>query len=215
MRKTFAALAALTVLFISNQAYSGIETPLTQYATAISASSPAYRISAGSIDETTCANAAPYGCPYTVSGGGACDNFHVGYGLNIQGESCCVDTSNYCAARAAPQLGAEKSVSAENLRDVYSSDRSYYWGFVNASSRSPQAGRSNAATANLDACIGHGETDLLGTGSTGWGNCYSKCDSSVNGFCTSTGTNDGTTQTAAVCKDRCDCTMGFSTCNGL
>ncbi len=93
-----------------------------------------------------------------------------------------------------------------------------YWGYYASTNRSPGVGRTVAVYAKLDVCLGEADvTAALATNNaTTCSNQY--CGTAANEYCNATGNNGGTTTTAAVCKDRCECAINgvtHSTCNNL
>lgn len=152
-------------------------------------------------------------CSYAVVTPYSCTNGSWLFGLGTaSGKNCCV--KNCSRVEEEMQVSRVEASSDDNLQEVFEERATAYFGYVNNTVRSPTSGRGNSAAAKLDACIGHNETDMLGTGSTGWAACHSKCDGTANGYCNNFGTNDSVATYNAPCKDRCDCQFGFGTCEG-
>lgn len=140
-------------------------------------------------------------------------------GLTINGYNCCV--ANF--RDASPEQSIEAtSPEAKKVSEVFSPEQRIYayFGYVDNVSRSPSAGRSQQGLAMLDACVGY--TNANTYTATDWNSyqaCYSDCDSTKNGYCNNSGTNNGSSQTNYRCKDRCDCAIdtnhAWSTCEAL
>lgn len=143
----------------------------------------------------------------------ACVYPEINIGNSPTGENCC--RSKFAVNENDPEMAEYSDSLAAAMGDGGS--REGFWGYIGTTSRSPNNGRTVSAPSRLDACLGYGEVDALGTGSSGWMNCYSKCDSTSNGYCNNTGSNNGSSGvTNAACKDRCDCVVtGFGTCENL
>lgn len=214
MRKTLAALVAATAIFTSLQSNADVDLPLAGHSTAISASggNSAYVVT-GNTEPMTCWTYAQYnfGCGYVDPS--SCSPGHDFVDFNIGGETCCFDPYSFCAAGTTQTELSVKSNNQESVREVFANDdqRSYYWGYVNSYSRSPSAGRSNAPKAALDACVGHNNVDAYTDGPA----CRQACTGSQNGYCNDWGSNGGSYVQAAACQDRCDCTFGDASCEGL
>ncbi len=166
------------------------------------------------------------GCQLRYSTGcgspmGPCWDWIADYGLTTSGVHCCTQENIYCRGTDAEVAAVAKEqiveLKQDNLQSAFLNDRvETYWGYIGTTARSPNAGRTNSAPARLDACLSHTEVDAFGSGSSDWMNCYSKCDSSTNGYCNNTGMNNGSSVSNAACKDRCDCVItGFGTCENL
>ncbi len=147
-----------------------------------------------------------YSCPFTKP-------YH--YATKMDGTWFCTESTS--CQLPTPEDREQLRADADYQLDEAFGDRTdYHYGYINGASRSPTNGRTVSAPARLDACLGNGEVDALGTGSSGWMNCYSKCDSTANGYCNNSGLNNGSTVTNAPCKDRCDCVItGFGTCENI
>lgn len=189
--KMFIVLASFAVLLLTNvaQAYPASDNVSVTFAS-------------GTRQFNTSRTDSTLGC--FASSTNTCPLGSPRLGFYTNGKACC---SYRSAESSAP-------VEQNNVAEAFDSNfAEAYWGYVSTIARSPNNGRTQSAPARLDACIGYGEVDGLGTGSSGWMNCYSKCDSSSNGYCNNSGVNDGSTVSSAACKDRCDCVItGFGTC---
>jgi hypothetical protein len=128
-------------------------------------------------------------------------------------QKCCV--INTCKKEAQ----SEESISSDskNLGDAFETNMdgrtNTYYGYVDATNRSPTNGRTSDPMAKLDACLFHTDVtaidDTVGTADDKHHACVGAsigCGTTLkNEYCQASGTNDGATVSAAVCKDRCDC----------
>lgn len=148
-------------------------------------------------------------------GGGACQWGLTEWGSTITGNTCCYDASTMCRqSEMETQLTVESQNSEESeLQEVFELQSSTYWGYLNQANRSPSSGRTVAAEAKMDACLGHGSVDTIKSLasfqqlSTCRGSSYCG-DSLKNQYCTTVQANGET-----ICQDRCDCIFSGS-CNG-
>jgi hypothetical protein len=140
----------------------------------------------------------------------ACPNGYEDEDLIGGTQHCCWTYSK------APQAQPE-SVPAEDLNTVFAdnmgSRTNYYYGYVDSTNRSPSNGRTSDPMAKLDACLFHTDVtaidNTVGTADDKHHACVGAsigCGTTLkNEYCQASGTNDGATVSAAVCKDRCDC----------
>jgi hypothetical protein len=168
-----------------------------------------------------CVTAVPSNCDGTIAT--TCPAGWTNFGNVMNGQKCCYGN---CVKGNEPAPVAEEiqSNDSNQFDKVFDADMenrtTTYFGYVDGVSRSPNAGRANSIQARLDACLHYVDVDAI-TGadnSEKWTNCYGSqgCGTTLkNEYCNATGTNNGTSMAAAVCKDRCDCLFGFGTCESL
>lgn len=162
------------------------------------------------ITDSTCScagqSASPGSCGYYI--GTSCNSWKwMDMGPVATGQRCCMWYE--CARRNTPEVSEEIQQALKagaNLHEVFEPElASDYFGVVNLVNRSPNAGRSNALNARLDACLGYSNVDAF----TDYRSCETACgDGSKNGYCQNSSN--------AVCIDRCQCKYpGNGTCDGL
>lgn len=145
-----------------------------------------------------------------TGGGGV---YAIKYGRNTSNTQMCCDWVE-AFGRSEEEVLAEITQKTERLEEVFSAFQSpVYWGYYNATSRSPNNGRTTSAAARLDVCLDYSDVDALGTGYTAWDTCKTSTTAgclagSKNEYCQA--------NSNAVCLDRCDCMFpGFDTCSNL
>jgi hypothetical protein len=152
-----------------------------------------------------------------VAKGAACPGGMYLFSSYINGVSdCCVD--NACALNDEAPAREEITSDTTNLNKVFDADMDQnrtnnYYGYVDGTLRSPSGGRTSDPMAKLDACLFHTDVtaidDYVGTADDKHHQCVGAsigCGTTLkNEYCQASGTNDGATVAAAVCKDRCDC----------
>jgi hypothetical protein len=181
-------------------------------------------VSPGGVDGCTCTTAAT-GCSNVVIGtipGG----YHLlGY-LGVGGTGICAGTGGGCILKdnklinPETQEVIETSAAAEAaglsqafVPNMDNSRANTYYGVVDNVNRSPSNGRTSDPMAKLDACLFHTDVTAIdatvGTADDKHHACVGAsigCGTTLkNEYCQASGTNDGATVSAAVCKDRCDC----------
>jgi hypothetical protein len=128
-----------------------------------------------------------------------------------------IGTNLYCwgfkttpdCVRGCTPLNGETQTEAEEIKETgdsqdiakaFNPDQvNNYWGYVGSTLRSPAGGRTVAAIAKLDVCIGDGDvTAAIATNNAT--TCYNQyCGVSYNEYCNN--------NSAAVCQDRCECAI--------
>lgn len=137
---------------------------------------------------------------------GSCPTGAVRMGYNPNEYSCC----SYRAMTAEEVV----ALNTESFAVAFTLDpqTEAYWGYNGASNRSPNGGRTTSYVAKLDVCLG----DTIVSGLSGHTACHNACDDSTkNIHCQANWSNNGSTQAAGVCHDRCECIYGDNTCNNL
>ncbi len=146
-------------------------------------------------------------CPYGMSDSGK---------RHINGLKLCIDPLLGGLEKRESDLKLARSLAFTSLEQVFSpkTDEYKYFGWVSTSSatlnRSPNAGRAQSSHARLDICMGANDTDsAIATNNAT--TCYNQyCGTSYNEYCNA--------NSAAVCQDRCECSINgqtHSTCNQL
>jgi hypothetical protein len=171
-----------------------------------------------------------FGCACTLAATGCsavakraitspCPGGYIEYDTIIGDVSkCCV--INTCKKVAQSEVTqSEESISSDskNLGDAFEANMdgrtNTYYGYVDATNRSPTNGRTSDPMAKLDACLFHTDVtaidNYVGNSDDKHHQCVGAsmgCGTTLkNEYCQASGTNDGATVSAAVCKDRCDC----------
>jgi hypothetical protein len=142
-------------------------------------------------------------------------------GLLIGGSQiCCLDTSSpqcHIKKNLNPAVTVEASTGSESLSEAFDTNMdgrtNIYYGYVDTTLRSPSGGRTSDPMAKLDACLFHTDVtaidNYVGNSDDKHHQCVGAsmgCGTTLkNEYCQASGTNDGATVSAAVCKDRCDC----------
>lgn len=135
------------------------------------------------------------------------------HGYSPDGYPCCEYFPFNAMTETEFQEMQSEATDAELLQQAMSpSLTESHWGFISTTNRSPNNGRTVAAEAKLDACLGHGSVDYIKGLATfqQLNTCRgsSQCGDSIkNQYCTSTTPNG-----ESVCQDRCDCVFN-GTCN--
>jgi hypothetical protein len=104
-----------------------------------------------------------------------------------------------------------QSKTGDSLEGVFAPNQvTGYYGFAGTTNRSPTYGRSVSSTARLDICMGANDVDAA-IATNNATTCYNQyCGTSYNEYCNA--------NSAAVCQDRCECSINgqtHSTCNQL
>jgi hypothetical protein len=143
---------------------------------------------------------------HAPSGGTTCVYPEISIGFYPNGTRCC--HSKWEPAKIKFQL---EDQSANLGKEVFSPAQSLtFWGYVTTTNRSPNAGRAQSAYARLDVCMGANDTDAA-IATNNATTCYNQyCGTSYNEYCNA--------NSAAVCQDRCECSINgqtHSSCNQL
>jgi hypothetical protein len=153
---------------------------------------------------------------YLVNSGTACPSLYYYVGMTVAGKKCCQE--NYscqaqCTCAPAAPMESEKIETTTNgdLASTFAPETTLavYYGYYGTTSRSPSAGRQIAADAKLDVCLGDADADLAKQYGLSWCQTYG-CGATRNEYCQAS--------SAAVCLDRCECsilTPGDPACNNL
>jgi hypothetical protein len=149
----------------------------------------------------------------TCPGGNSCVKVSK-RGYNPAYTQTCCRAIYICAAngeRLSDEQIATLETNREDLGKVFNPDVvDVYWGYVSSTNRSPNAGRAQSAYARLDVCMGANDTDAA-IATMNANTCYSSyCGTSANEYCNA--------NSAAVCQDRCECSINgqtHSSCNQL
>jgi hypothetical protein len=137
--------------------------------------------------------------------------------VSYQGCSLAPKVSEETVSTSGTESGLDKAFAPNNpnIGDEY-----FGWVTVNsvATNRTGNTGRTTSIKARLDICMGGNDTDgAIATNNAS--TCYQQyCGTSYNEYCNASGNNGGTTETAAVCHDRCECAINgttHSTCQNL
>jgi hypothetical protein len=154
-----------------------------------------------------------------VSSTSSCPTQYSFYHNHLDGRKCCTTTTD-CAPVPTEEVAPTEEIqgSDENIASAFDNNlggsrANTYYGYVDGSSRSPSGGRTSDPMAKLDACLFHTDVtaidDTVGTADDKHHACVGAsigCGTTLkNEYCQASGTNDGATVAAAVCKDRCDC----------
>jgi hypothetical protein len=143
----------------------------------------------------------------------------------MDGKKCCgwigsrdSKICNLPEAANDPDVIATKARAETRVNEIYESNfdgsrTNEYFGYAGSVLRSPSNGRAGAPMAKLDACLDHPDVtaidNYVGTADDKHHQCVGAsmgCGTTLkNEYCQASGTNDGATVSAAVCKDRCDC----------
>jgi hypothetical protein len=163
------------------------------------------------------------GCACTVLAVGSYCTFPWNeIGQYIDGRRICSKT----CTPPQPQVASEDSVERignDSLESAFApSMTEVFYGYITTTSgtnnRSPTAGRAQSAHARLDVCMGANDVDAA-IATNNATTCYNQyCGTSYNEHCNATGYNGGVSEAAAVCHDRCECSINgqtHSTCNQL
>jgi hypothetical protein len=144
--------------------------------------------------------------------------------------NCCVNRNILCDAKGnlLPKAELERVITEDDTRMAAEDEQlrstfepgfvATYWGYEDATNRSPNAGRANSIHARIDVCLGNTDVDTVtasGWTYSGESNCETYCGSGTyNEYCNA--------NSAAVCKDRCACLYKYNnvnltslTCNNL
>ncbi len=160
------------------------------------------------------------GCLCTDAGGDILrplgSNCYVNWsevGVSANGRKCCRNDQ----LAAQPQEIVQSAASV-GVAEVFVPKVAAYYGYLNTTVRSPNAGRAQSITARLDICLGANDVDSA-VATNNATTCYNQyCGSSYNEYCNASGSDGGWSGSAAVCHDRCECAINGvtdSTCNQL
>jgi hypothetical protein len=216
-----------TCLFVTTKSYAGCE--LKGCASGVAADAGVTAQRCYNPISQVCTAAEGVGLEYCAASwypsGSACPTNYYIYDYRI------TDNAKLCVRNwgcTLPIIGDEAFAHAtvvaadENLEKAFAPKNpnmaDEYFGYVTVSAsttnRTGNIGRTTSAKARLDVCLGNTDVDTAISNGVSW--CMNTaCGTSYNEYCNATGTNDGASTSAAVCKDRCQCTLGSGTCDQL
>jgi hypothetical protein len=177
-------------------------------------------IATGGVDGCVC-TAVSRNCTVvsTVAAGAPCPGGLFYLDDYLDGRKCCGKGATCMKKSDFPSINNEEitTTSEAGINEAFETNMdgrtNTYYGYVDGISRSPTNGRTSDPVAKLDACLHHPDVDAIdayvGTADDKHHQCVGAsigCGTTLkNEYCQASGTNDGATVAAAVCKDRCDC----------